>query len=132
MFHFWGIQHTFAGLWPLVWHWGTPIGIIILAGLGEIALGFFTSYIPLAAPAVRKLQEVLLAVMICAALFLYGLSDGIKIEHARSVAQQTVLLNQVGSVVDDVLNAPGNQPVPAKKGVVRKSPYDRWDQPWKN
>ena len=37
------VQHAFAGLRPLVWQWGTPAAIIILAGLGEVALGFAQS-----------------------------------------------------------------------------------------
>lgn len=134
----WSIQHAFAGLWPLVWHWGTPTAVIILAGIGELALGFFSSYIPLAEPAIRKLQEVLLAVMIAGGMFLWGLGDGVKVEHARAVAQQKVLLNQVGAVVDDVLKSPDVQPQPVtrvKKGLFRNkvikraAPRDRWDSP---
>ena len=130
------IQHALAGLWPLVWHWGIPVGVILLCIVGELALAWFGAAIPfIGEKMVRPLQTLLCAVAIGAGLFLWGLGDGIKAEKGRSDAQQAVILKQVGTVVDDVLNDPDNQPKvepPVKKGeksYPRKPPSDRWDSP---
>ena len=129
----WTIKSTFAGLWPMVWHWGTPIAVIILCGLAEIALEWGKTIIPfigaLTEPITKRVQEILLAVMIGAGLFLWGLGDGVKVEHAHAVAQQKVLMDQVNSVVGDVLSNIKPDTTPLKKGQKRKAPADRWDNP---
>src|ERR1035437_4024035 len=100
------VQHFFAGLWPLIWHWGIPAAIIILCVAGEVALTVFAAYLPFTAPVTSELQKWLLAVAVAAGAFLFALSDGIKIEHARCVAQQAVVTRQVNDVVTDVLKEP--------------------------
>jgi len=132
----WTVQHIFAGLWPLVWHWGVPVAVIILSLAGEVVLAWFGTAVPWVGPAmVRPLQTGLLCTAVGAGLFLWGLNDGIKVEHAHSVADQAVLMKQVNSVVDDVLTDPKNQPQPlvkpksGEKVIPRKSPSDPWDNP---
>ena len=124
------VQHAFAGLWPLVGHWGIQVGVIIICLGGEVVLAMFKAQLPpFISDSLRPIQTALLFIAVAAGISLYSFSDGVKVEHARAVAQQKVLLNQVGTVVDDVLTAPENQPQPEKKGVPRKPPVDRWDSP---
>lgn len=123
------VQLFFAGLWPLVWHWGIAAGIIILCLAAEVAIQLFGSTVPFVGRILVPLQKDLLWVAVAAGLFLYGFSDGVKVEHARSLAQQEALKEQVGNVVNDVLRDPANQPKPLIKGQKRVLPRDRWDSP---
>lgn len=124
-----GLHHAFAGLWPLVWHWGLQVGVIILCLGAEVVIAWFSASVPFVETWLKPLQHTLWLVAIGAAISLYSFSDGVKVEHARSVAQQKVLLKQVDDVVTDVLSAPANQPQEEKKGIKPKPPADRWDNP---
>lgn len=129
------IKMFFTGLWPLVWHWGVPAGIIILCLAAEVAIQMLGSSVPFVDRVLKPLQKDLLWVALAAGLFLYGFSDGVKVEHARSVAQGNALTEQIGKVVDEVLKDPVNQPQaqkPLKKGQKRPPrvpPKDAWDSP---
>lgn len=123
------IKLALAGLWPLVWHWGTPVAVIILCLAAEVAIEMFSSSVPFVNLWVRPLQKDLLWVAVAAGVFLYGFSDGVKVEHARSLAQQHALTKQVDKVVDQVLKDPVNQPQPEVKGKPRVPPRDKWDTP---
>ena len=122
------IHLLFAGLWPLVWHWGIPVGIIILCLAAEVAIQM-AGTVPFVDRVLKPIQVDLLWVAVAAGLFLYGFSDGVKVEHARSVAQQSELLKQVDRVVDQVTRDPANQPQPLKPGEVGILPSDKWDRP---
>jgi hypothetical protein len=124
-----GIKLALAGLWPLVWHWGTPVAIIILCLAAELAIGWFSASVPFVATFLKPLQKDLLWVAAAAGLFLYGFSDGVSVEHTRSIAQQHALTKQVDKVVDQVLKDPANQPQPEVKGKARIAPRDKWDSP---
>lgn len=124
-----GIKLALAGLWPLVWHWGTPVAIIILCLAAEVAIGWFSASVPFVGTFLKPFQKDLLWVALAAGLFLYGFSDGVSVEHGRSVAQQSALKTQVGRVVDQVLKDPANQPAPEVKGKKRVPPRDKWDSP---
>lgn len=121
----------FAGLWPLVWHWGTPAAIIILCLVAEIAIGWFAASVPFVEKWLKPLQKDILYVAAAAGFFLFAFADGVKVEHARNVAQQAALLQQIDRVVDQVTNDPANKPdtKPLKKGQKRTPPKDRWDRP---
>jgi hypothetical protein len=123
------ISIFFAGLWPLVWHWGVPVGIIILCLAAEVTIELFAGSVPFVGKFLAPLQKDLLWVAVAAGLFLYGLSDGVKVEHARCEAQSSALTKQVGRVVDEVLHDPANQPKPLIKGQKRVLPQDKWDNP---
>jgi hypothetical protein len=130
-----GVKLFFAGLWPLVWHWGTPVAIIILCLAAEVAIQMLGSTVPFVDKVVKPLQKDLLWVALAAGVFLYGFSDGVRVEHARGVAQQGALLKQVDKVVNDVLTDPANQPKPEKplkkgqKRPPRVPPPDAYDSP---
>jgi hypothetical protein len=128
------INMFFAGLWPLVWHWGIPVGVIILCLVAEVVIQM-AGTIPFVDKVLKPLQKDLLWVAACAAFFLFAFADGVKVEHTRSVAQGNALTKQIGHVVDEVLQDPANQPQvqkPVKKGdkpSYRPLPHDQWDNP---
>jgi hypothetical protein len=130
-----GIKLFFTGMWPLVWHWGIPVGTILLCLAAEVAIQLVGNSVPFVDKVLRPLQKDLLWVAVAAGLFLYGFSDGVRVEHARSVAQGNALTKQIGDVVDDVMRDPANQPQPEAKTPLKKGqkrpprvpPRDAWD-----
>jgi hypothetical protein len=141
------IKLFFAGLWPLVWHWGIPVGIIIICLVAEVAIATLAATSPWVAKWLVPLQKDLLWVAVVAGFFLFAFADGVRVEHTRTVAQGNALTRQIGRVVDEVVNDPANQPQPidepnvstghgkkhAKSGKQLQSykplPHDQWDNP---
>lgn len=122
------IKLFLAGLWPLVWHWGTPVAIIILCLIGEFVIGWFASSVPFIEKWLKPLQVDLLWIAAAAGIYLWAFSTGIQVENARTKAQSATVTRQIDRVVDEVLKAPENQPKPDVKGQKRYLPVDRWDR----
>jgi len=70
------VEHFFAGLWTLIWHFGVGIGIIILLGVGA----YF-------APTV-KLKALCLALAGIVAALVIGEGIGVNMEKSHTDAQQ--------------------------------------------
>lgn len=121
------IKLFLAGLWPLVWHWGIPVAIIILCLAAEVVIGWLASSVPFVEKWLKPLQLDLLWVALAAGIYLYAFSSGIQVENARTKAQSAAVTHQIDRVVDEVLNAPANQPKPDVKGQKRYLPVDKWD-----
>lgn len=97
------LKLLFAGLWPLVWHWGVGAGLIILCGVGA----YFS-------PLYKK-DFIYAAIIVAIALFFEAV--GIHDEQGRVAAQQATLNNAVNSIVE------GTE-TPAAKGK-----RDKYDSP---
>ena len=70
----WSVQHVFTGLWPLVWHWGTPVALIILSLAGEVVLEWFKGLVPfIGPPLVRPIQTILVGHCHCLRCLSMGL-----------------------------------------------------------
>lgn len=97
------VEHAFAGLWTLVWHFGLAIGFAVLFA----AAAYFSP--------VAKAPLVACA-LICLALF-GGEVIGVRIEKARCNAQAAAVTKFVGKVV--------------KSTTTKKSrtATDPWDSP---
>jgi hypothetical protein len=70
------VEHFFAGLWTLVWHFGLGIGVIILCGVGA----YF-------APT-PKLKLLCIGVGVFVGALLVGEGIGVNMEKSHVVAQQ--------------------------------------------
>jgi len=81
------VQHAFAGLWSLVWHFGIAIGVTILCGVGV----YF-------APTLKLKVCFGVVGAICLALFV-GEIIGVKISAARCTAQERAVTTFVKKVV---------------------------------
>lgn len=69
------VAHFFAGLWPLIWHFGLGVGIIILLGVAA----YF-------APTI-KLKALCIACAVGVGAFVVGEGVGVRIEKAHNAAQ---------------------------------------------
>jgi hypothetical protein len=119
------IQLMFAGIWAGVWHWGVGIALIILLVGGAI----FSQAIPVIGPYLTPIRKDMLWAAAIIAVFLGGQYLGGRDATARCTAREVVVEKVVDKVVTGVETDPANQPQPEKKGVKRKSPSDRWDNP---
>lgn len=102
---YWMFEHFTAGLWPLVWHWGTAAGIIIICLALEVGIEWFAN-IPFFGVLLKPFQKDLLWIALVAAAYLFSLTQGINLEKARCVAQGDVINQQIDQVVGDVLKEP--------------------------
>lgn len=99
------LQFAFAGLWPMVWHFG--LGGVIIGGC--LALAWFT---PAWLPLPRK-DLVYIAAIVGTALVFEGV--GIRDEAARRDAQEKVVSTHVQdavkkAVTDDTAKDPNDDP----------------------
>ena len=81
------VQHAFAGLWALIWHFGVGIGVIILLGVAA----YF-------APTLR-MKVILVAFAIIVGALLVGEGIGVNMEKSHVVAQQQATTNFVDKTV---------------------------------
>ena len=70
------VEHFFAGLWTLVWHFGVGIGIMILLSVGAF-------YAP-----TPKLKLLCVGALVFVGALLLGEGIGVNMEHSHMVAQQ--------------------------------------------
>jgi len=70
------VEHFFAGLWTLVWHFGVGIGVMILLGVG--------AYL---APT-PKLKLLCIGAAVFVGALLLGEGIGVNMEKSHVVAQQ--------------------------------------------
>jgi len=97
------VEHFFAGLWPLIWHFGVGIGIIILLGVAA----YF-------APTI-KLKALCIACAVGVAAFVLGEGVGVRIEKAHTQAQQATTDKFVGKTVKGTTT---------KRGRAWKDPWN--------
>ena len=73
------VSHFFAGLWPLIWHFGVGIGVIILLCIGA----YF-------APTI-KLKALCIALAVGVVMLVVGEGIGVRMErsHIQAQAQST-------------------------------------------
>ncbi len=69
------VEHFFAGLWTMIWHFGVGIGLVILS----LAGAYF-------APTIR-MKVILCVAAILIVVFLIGEAIGIRMERAHVDAQ---------------------------------------------
>ena len=81
------VEHAFAGLWDLIWHFGVGIGLVILFGLGV----WF-------APSIKLKALCAFAAAITVAI-LVGETVGVNMEKAHNIAQQAETNNFVDKTV---------------------------------
>jgi hypothetical protein len=81
-----------AGLWPLLWHFGIGVGLIILL----LAGAWFSP--------VGKKDFVYAAIVVAVALMFEA--EGVKLEKNRQVAEQAVITNDIAKVVQETDTAP--------------------------
>lgn len=95
------LKLAFAGLGPLIWHWGIGVGAIILL----VAAAELTTAIPLIGPWLEKVRKDILWVAVGIALLLIGEGIGARDMAHRSAAKALI----IQSTVDEaVLDANGN------------------------
>lgn len=81
------VQHFFAGLWAMIWHFGAGIGIVILLA----AAAYFV-------PSDKaKIAFAVLASFVVA--FLLGETMGIRMEKAHYAAQAASTAKYVGKII---------------------------------
>ena len=105
------IDMFFAGIWPMVWHWGIGIGLIILILLAEV----FTSVIPVLGPLLMPFRRDMLWAAGAIAVFLFAQGIGIKDEAARCIARQVKIENRIDSVVKETTTP---------RALIKPDPYD--------
>lgn len=102
----------FAGLGPLLWHWGIGIGLIIIC----LALEVFSSVIPIIGPLLAPFRKDLLWAAACVAIFLFAEGIGVHDEAARCNAKGQIVQSAVTRAVTAARSKPAH-------GVS-----DRWDR----
>lgn len=116
------INNFFTGLLPMIWHFGS-------AGVTAIALLAYYFLAPAwAAPRFRKIVPwIVLAI----AVYLVGLSIGVKDEAGRCAAQLAAIqVNEIKTGSDARKDAERDVPVvePVPAGGVRHKRLDRFDR----
>lgn len=91
----WVIQSFFAGLWPLLLHWGIGVAMII----GLLVLSYASETLPLIGPHLNALRKDLRWGAAVIAVFLFGMWVDARDQANRSAAQVIVLEQHLGSVV---------------------------------
>lgn len=85
------VELFFAGIWPLVWHWGAFVGVSILCVVGAVA----TDAIPLIGPWLSKERKWLMVTAAisagCAVCIWIGASDARRQCTAKTVVIETVV-----------------------------------------
>ena len=100
------VEHFFAGLWTMIWHFGVGIGVVILLLAGAY-------FIP-----VVKAKIALIGLAIFVVAFLVGEGFGIKLEKSHVMAQQAATNNFVDRTVKGTT---------APKARKRADPWDSKD-----
>ncbi len=108
------IEHAFAGLGHLIWHWGTGIGLIIIL----LALAWFTQAVPIIGPYLTGMRKDLLWAALAVGVFLFGMATGIKDERRVCTAQTVVVTKYVGKAVEKTKTP---------RARAEKDPYDNPD-----
>jgi hypothetical protein len=81
------VEHFFAGLWTMIWHFGLGIGFIILLGVGA----YF-------APTL-KLKALCIALALVIGAFVIGEGVGVNLEKRHNEAQVAATNNFVDKTV---------------------------------
>ena len=98
------VQHFFAGLWSMIWHFGVGIGLVILL----LAAAYF-------APSVKvKILCAVIAAFVVA--ILVGETIGVQMEKTHVAAQEVTTNNYVKKVVTGTAT---------KKSKGIQDPWDR-------
>lgn len=100
------IEHAFAGLWTLIWHFGVGIGIVILLGIGA----WF-------APSL-KLKALCIGAAAFVIALLVGEGIGVNMEKSHNVAQQAQTNNFVDKTVEGTTT---------KKSRAKADPWNNKD-----
>jgi hypothetical protein len=95
----WAIKLAFAGLGPLIWHWGIGVGLIIFILAAEYFLA--------AVPFVQRFRKDLLWLAVGIALVLVGEYVGSKDMAGRCDAKAAVVTAQVDDAVQSAVKTPG-------------------------
>lgn len=91
----WLLERMFAGVWPLVFHWGLGIGVIIIL----VVLSYASETLPLIGPHLNALRKDLRWGAVGIAIFLFGMWVGDRDRANRYEAQVIVLEKHVTSTV---------------------------------
>ncbi len=111
------IKLFFAGLWPLIFHWGTGVALIVICILLEVFAGWLQANIPFFGNFIMRIRRDLLWVAVGIALFLIGGWFTARDMANRCEAQSQVIDRHVKDVVSGV-EKPSEQSKP-----------DPWDNP---
>jgi hypothetical protein len=104
----------FAGLWGLVWHFGTGFGLAILL----FAAGWFTTAIPVIGPFLTGMRKDLWWAAVAVAIATFMMGVGVKLQLNRDHAQSAVVNTTVNNATESV-NTPAS--------VAKPDPWDRKD-----
>lgn len=104
------LKLAFAGLGPLIWHWGVGVGAIIIL----VAAAELTTAIPIIGNWLDKVRKDLLWVAVAIALALVGEYIGARDANGRCDAKAAVVEQAVDKAVTNADKKPGT---------------DRWDSP---
>jgi len=95
------VEHAFAGLWSMIWHFGVGIGLVILL----LAAAYFSP--------IGKKEFIYAAVVVLA--FLGGETMGVHLEKVHTDAQAAAVEKYVTGVVKGT---------GTPKSKAQKDPYD--------
>ena len=100
------LKLIFAGLWDLIWIYGTGIGLIFIL----LGVEFFASEIdaalPILAPFITRFQKDLLYVAIIIAVWLGAFTLGVHYANKRNEAKATVTKTYINHAVDSAKHRP--------------------------
>lgn len=115
------VQLAFAGLWPLVFHWGIGVGAIALCLIGAYGTRLIAG-VPLVGPwlstALSPLRHDLLWAAFGIAIFMAGMAIGTHDEANHCVAKTVVIEKRVDNVVKRTATP---------KAKKQADPWDRED-----
>lgn len=86
-----------AGIWPMIWHWGLGVGIIIVC----LGCAFFSSFIPVIGTWLGGIRKDLEWIAACTAIFLMAEAIGAHDEALHCAAKAVVIDKDVTKVVQD-------------------------------